>query len=45
VSPSNQTVLSGPFYQWNPIFDEQTYVQTLATNFANAGVPGLGFIM
>ena len=45
MSPSNQAVLSGPFYEWNRIFDEQTYVQSLADNFANAGVPGLGFIM
>ncbi len=45
VSPQNQTVLSSAFYEWNPAFDESTYVGLLSNAFSNAGVPDLGFIM
>lgn len=45
LSPQNQAVLSNAFYQWNPVFDESTYVGLLSNAFANAGVPDLGFIM
>src|ERR1041384_1905232 len=33
VDPSNRAVLNGPFYQGNPVFDELTYVRTLASDF------------
>lgn len=45
LSPSNQTVLSSNFYEWNPVFDESTYVGLLSAAFTKAGVPNLGFVM
>lgn len=45
LSPSNQSVLSSRFYEWNPVFDEQTYVKTLRDNFNAAGITGLGYIV
>jgi cellulase/cellobiase CelA1 len=45
VSPANQAILSGKFYEWNRVFDEQTFVQKLAAGFSAAGITGLGFIV
>ena len=45
VSPNDNAVLNGPFYQSNPIFDELTYVQQLGTLFENAGFKDFGFLI
>jgi cellulose 1,4-beta-cellobiosidase len=45
VSASDQQLLSGPFYQYNPVFDELTYVKALQEKFAAAGLSDLGFII
>jgi hypothetical protein len=45
VSPTNQAVLGNRFYEYNPVFDEQTYVSKLSASFNAAGVTGLGFIV
>jgi cellulose 1,4-beta-cellobiosidase len=45
VSPADQQILSGPFYQYNPVFDELTYVKALQEKFAAAGLGDLGFII
>lgn len=45
LSPNNQTTLGSRFYEYNPVFDEQTYVSKLSTAFANAGISGLGFVI
>lgn len=45
LSPTNQAVLGNRFYEYNPVFDEQTYVQKLSASFNAAGVTGLGFIV
>ena len=45
VSSSNATLLSGPFYEGNPEFDEVSYIQALDTQFRAAGFTNLGYIM
>ena len=45
VDPSNRAVLNGPFYQGNPVFDELTYVRTLASDFTGAGLPNMRFLI
>lgn len=45
LSPTNQAVLSDSFYQYNPVFDERTYVTKLAAGFSAAGITGLGFLV
>lgn len=45
LQPSNQSVLSSTFYEYNPIFDESTYVKTLSSKFSEAGLPDLGFVI
>lgn len=45
LNATNQAVYSGSFYEWNPAFDESTYVKLLNEKFSAAGLPGLGFIM
>jgi hypothetical protein len=45
LSPANQAVLSDSFYQYNPVFDERTYVTKLAAGFSGAGITGLGFLV
>jgi cellulose 1,4-beta-cellobiosidase len=44
VSPSQTSVLSDSFYQWNPMFDESTFIAALSSQFAAAGLPNLGFL-
>ena len=44
LNPNNQSVLSDNFYQYNPCFDEVTFVRNLAAGFKGAGLTNIGFI-
>ncbi len=45
LNPNDQAVLSDSFYQYNPCFDELTFVRNLAAGFKGAGMTEVGFIM
>ena len=45
ISPTKTpALLTGAFYQSNPIFDEQTFVAALSSRFTTAGMVDFGFI-
>ena len=45
LSPSDQATVSGKFYEYNPNFDEKSFVADLAKGFAAKGLGGLGFVI
>lgn len=46
IDPTDDSVVSGSFYEYNRIVDENSYVDTLYSEFVDAGFPSsLGFII
>ena len=45
IGPTDAALLQGDFYQFNPVFDELTYISTLSSQFEAAGLHGFGFII
>lgn len=44
LKSNNVNILRNTFYQWNPVFDEATFIRLLSKKFSEKGVRSLGFV-